>query len=107
MRILSETGRFRAPADGNADYVEQFRVPSMSIGTYCLAVGAIDGQSPHREDEIYVVTAGRARFVSDDGEADVKPGDVIFVPAGEGHRFIDVTEALSLLVLFAPPESGA
>jgi mannose-6-phosphate isomerase-like protein (cupin superfamily) len=34
--------------------------------------------------------------------AHVSPGSVIFVPAGEEHRFTDVTEDLALLVVFAP-----
>jgi quercetin dioxygenase-like cupin family protein len=34
--------------------------------------------------------------------ADVSPGSVIFVPAGEEHRFAEVTEDLALLVVFGP-----
>lgn len=65
--------------------------------------GGIDNQSPHTEDEIYVVTAGRAaRIVTPDGTAEVSRGSVIFVPAGEEHRFDDVTEDLALLVVFGP-----
>ena len=59
---------------------------------------------PHDQDEIYVVTTGRARFVGVDGEAAVGPGDVIFVPAGEEHRFHDFTENFATLVIFAPAE---
>jgi quercetin dioxygenase-like cupin family protein len=29
---------------------------------------------------------------------------VLFVPAGEEHRFVDIEEALDVLVLFAPAE---
>ena len=36
----------------------------------------------------------------------VSPTQVIYVPAGEEHRFVDVTEDLTLLVIFAPPYSG-
>jgi mannose-6-phosphate isomerase-like protein (cupin superfamily) len=59
-------------------------------------------QSPHTEDEIYVVTAGQARIVMPEGAADVGAGSVIFVPAGEEHRFDEVTEDLALLVVFGP-----
>jgi quercetin dioxygenase-like cupin family protein len=34
----------------------------------------------------------------------VAPGSVMYVPAGETHRFTNVTEDLALLVLFAPAE---
>jgi hypothetical protein len=29
-------------------------------------------------------------------------GSVVFVPAGEEHRFVDITEELTLLVVFGP-----
>ena len=45
---------------------------------------------------------GRARIVTPDRTADVGPGSVIFVPAGEDHRFAEVTEDLTLLVVFGP-----
>jgi mannose-6-phosphate isomerase-like protein (cupin superfamily) len=107
MEIVTGAGAFLAPQAGRtAEYREQLRVPALSLGTYSIAAGGVDGQSPHGEDEIYMITAGRARFVTDTGEAAVGPGDVIFVPAGEAHRFVDITEDLAALVFFAPPESS-
>ncbi len=47
---------------------------------------------------------GRARLVAEYGEVDVGPGTVVYVPAGETHEFTDVTENLSVLVVFAPAE---
>ncbi len=103
MQIITGAGEWRQPAETAAnDWVEHLRVPDLSVGTYCIPAGGVDGQSPHTEDEIYVVTAGRARIVTPDGEASVGPGTVIFVPAGEEHRFVDVTEDLALLVVFGP-----
>lgn len=101
MRLIEHVHAGPAPT-----YVETLRTHEMSVGTYSIPVGGADDQSPHREDEIYVVTAGRARIVTPDAEAQVGPGSVVFVPAGEEHRFVDVTEDLLLLVLFAPPYSG-
>ncbi|GLX93942.1 cupin domain-containing protein [Herbidospora sp. NBRC 101105] len=99
MRIIEGAGVW-AGADG--DWTEQLRTPDLSVGTYCIPAGGVDDQSPHTEDEIYVVTTGRARIVTPTGEAEVGPGAVIFVPAGEDHRFTDVTEDLTLLVVFGP-----
>ncbi|MFC7614100.1 cupin domain-containing protein [Actinokineospora soli] len=82
--------------------MEHLKVPDLSVGTYCIPAGGVDQQSPHGEDEVYVVTAGRARIVTPDAEAEVGPGSVVFVPAGEEHRFVDVTEDLALLVVFGP-----
>lgn len=103
MMIVEGAGAWTAPGAGAPnDWVEHLRVPDLSVGTYCIPAGGVDDQSPHTEDEIYVVTAGRARIVTPDGAADVRPGSVIFVAAGEEHRFVDVTEDLALLVVFGP-----
>ncbi|GGO32533.1 cupin domain-containing protein [Micromonospora parathelypteridis] len=102
MLIIDGAGRWAAPAGAANDWVEHLRVPDLSVGTYCIPAGGLDEQSPHTEDEIYVVTAGRARIVTPDGAAEVGPGSVIFVPAGEEHRFDEVTEDLALLVVFGP-----
>ena len=102
MRIIDGAGVWTAPAGAANDWVEHLRVPDLSVGTYCIPAGGLDDQHPHAEDEIYVVTAGRARIVTPEGEADVAPGAVIFVPAGEEHRFVDVTEDLALLVVVGP-----
>jgi mannose-6-phosphate isomerase-like protein (cupin superfamily) len=92
-------------AGGDA-YLEFLRKESMSAGLYVLAAGAIDGQSPHTEDEVYVVLAGRGRFTAGDKTRDVKAGDSIFVLAGEEHRFHDISAELHLIVFFAPPEGS-
>jgi mannose-6-phosphate isomerase-like protein (cupin superfamily) len=101
MRIITGSG-----AGAPLGYTEHLRVPDLSFGTYRLAAGEVDEQTPHTEDEVYVVTAGRARIATPDGTADVGPGSVIFVPAGEEHRFVDIAEELTLLVFFGPAEYG-
>lgn len=74
------------------------------MGTYSIAGGARDDQEPHTEDEVYVVTAGRAALEAGGQSTPVGAGSVIYVPAGEVHRFVDVTDDLSVIVLFAPAE---
>jgi mannose-6-phosphate isomerase-like protein (cupin superfamily) len=85
-------------------YTEMLRVPSMSVGWYHLPAGSADPQQPHTEDEIYVVLSGRGRLHTDTGDADAVPGAVLYVPAGERHRFIDIVHDLDVVVLFAPAE---
>lgn len=85
-------------------YLEFLRTGQMSAGVYRLAAGDVDGQQPHTEEEIYYVVRGRARFVSGERDIAVSAGDVLLVPAGEPHRFYEITEELELLVVFAPPE---
>lgn len=102
MQIIEGAGVWRPPAAGAAnDWVEHLTVADLSVGTYCIPAGGLDDQAQHSEDEIYVVTAGRATIVTPAGSADVSPGSVIFVPAGDEHRF-EVTEDLALLVVFGP-----
>lgn len=85
-------------------YHEFISVPDLSGGLYVLEAGATDPQSPHDEDELYVVMSGRAK-VSVAGEArPIVSGSVIFVGAGVDHRFHDIEERLVLLVMFGPAE---
>lgn len=79
---------------------------AMSLGVYVLPAGATDPQQPHVEDELYVVLSGRSRFAFGESVVDVAPGSTIFVPGGVGHRFLDITEELRLLVGFAPARGG-
>jgi mannose-6-phosphate isomerase-like protein (cupin superfamily) len=85
-------------------YQEFLRVASMSAGLYVLAAGSEDPQSPHREDELYYVAQGRAKFRAGADERAVEPGSLLYVAAGVAHRFYDITEELQILVFFAPAE---
>jgi mannose-6-phosphate isomerase-like protein (cupin superfamily) len=87
-------------------YLEFLRRDSMSCGLYVLEPGADDPQEPHQEDEVYVVLSGRARLAVAGQDQPVEPGSVLFVARTVPHRFHDVTERLSVLVFFAPAESG-
>jgi mannose-6-phosphate isomerase-like protein (cupin superfamily) len=102
VEVIEQAGRWAEPDVTGATYVEHLATADLSIGTYSLHAGATDTQSPHTEDEVYVVTAGRARFTSGNDTAVVGPGTVLFVPAKEEHRFHDITEDLVLLVFFGP-----
>jgi mannose-6-phosphate isomerase-like protein (cupin superfamily) len=103
MELIQGAGRYTSPGDEPNHYVEHVRVPDMSVGTYSIPAGGVDDQTPHSEDEIYVVMSGRATLVGAEDAIDVGPGDVLFVAAGEDHTFVDVSDDLALLVVFAPP----
>ena len=87
-------------------YLEFLRVPALSMGVYHLPTGDTDRQQPHAEDEVYYVVSGRAAFVAAGERRDVRPGDVLFVEKHVDHRFVDITEDLTLLVFFAPAEGS-
>jgi quercetin dioxygenase-like cupin family protein len=105
MEELEGAGRFTGGPEPT-HWVEHLGVPTMSVGTYSIPAGGLDDQSPHAEDEIYVVTAGRAKVTAGGRTLEVRPGTTLFVGAGEDHRFHDVEEDLALLVVFAPHYSG-
>jgi len=65
-----------------------------------------DEQTPHTRDEVYVVMCGSGRFVNGSETHDFGPGDLLFVPAGVEHRFVDFSEDLAVWVVFYGPEGG-
>jgi quercetin dioxygenase-like cupin family protein len=102
MQILAGAGEYVAST--SVHWAEHLEVPDLSCGTYSIPAGGTDPQSPHTEDEIYVVTQGRATLWTPDASAEMGPGDVAFVFAGEEHRFVDVAEDFAVLVVFGPAE---
>jgi quercetin dioxygenase-like cupin family protein len=88
-------------------YLEFLRVPLLSSGLYVLPAGAVDGQAPHSEDELYLVLSGSGQLKLNDVSHAVGPGSICFVPANVRHAFHSVTQDLQLLVVFAPAETPA
>jgi len=85
-------------------YHEFLRVPDLSAGIYVIEGGGTDPQSPHTEDELYYVIAGRGVVSVGSETRPVVPGTLIFVGAGVPHHFHDIAERLELLVVFGPAE---
>jgi len=93
-------------AKSGKTYLEFLREETLSAGLYSLQAGEEDPQQPHGEDEVYYVIEGKARFRCDGEDCDVGKGSTLFVKAGVEHRFHAITEDLTVLVLFAPPEGA-
>lgn len=93
-------------AAGDRRYLEFLSVPDLSVGLYVLRAGEPDPQSPHDEDEIYYVVSGRGRIRVGDDDRGVQPGSIVFVGATEPHQFHEITEDLTLLVMFGPAEGA-
>jgi mannose-6-phosphate isomerase-like protein (cupin superfamily) len=91
-------------ADRSRSYAEFLRRPGLSMGIYHLPVGGKDPQHPRAADEIYVVLAGHATLEVEGERLAVARGRVVSVDVGADHRFVDVTEDLQVLVVFAPPD---
>ena len=57
-------------------------------------------------DEVYVVIAGRGKFLCDGETREFAPGELLFVPAGVVHRFLDFSDDFAAWVIFYGPEGG-
>jgi len=84
--------------------VSVFRHGTMELKLY--APRGIDPQQPHTRDEIYVVVAGHSRFDNGGEVVEVATGDVLFVPAGRVHRFLDFSDDFATWVVFYGREGG-
>lgn len=71
---------------------------SMSIEYY--APKGKDLQTPHRQDEVYVIASGEGSFIRNGEKLSVETGDVLFVPAGMEHRFENFSEDFATWVIF-------
>jgi len=83
-----------------AKFLEFLNVPSMSCAVYHLPKGCNDMQSPHAEDEVYVVLSGKGSLKVDDQHHDIEPGTVLFVRANTIHSFFDIEQDLTVMAMF-------
>lgn len=65
-----------------------------------------DYQTPHDQDEIYVVVSGSGEFLRGKERMTFEAGDVLFVPAGMFHRFENFTEDFVTWVIFYGEKGG-
>jgi mannose-6-phosphate isomerase-like protein (cupin superfamily) len=63
-------------------------------------------QTPHIQDEIYIIIRGRGVLVHDGKRDSFDSGDILFVAAGTEHQFEDVTDDLALWRVFYGPHGG-
>lgn len=65
-----------------------------------------DPQTPHTQDEVYIVASGQGTFVRADERVPFRAGDALFVAAGVAHRFEDFSDDFGAWVIFYGPEGG-
>jgi ribosomal protein S18 acetylase RimI-like enzyme len=85
-------------------FLELFEHGSLSVEMY--KPDKIDLQQPHERDEIYVIASGAGQFEHNGVLTAVVPGDFLFVPAFEPHRFVDFTGDFATWVFFYGPVGG-
>jgi mannose-6-phosphate isomerase-like protein (cupin superfamily) len=77
---------------------------TMRVGLY--APDGVDTQTPHKQDELYVIVSGTGDFVKNGERIRFQPHDVLFVEAGSTHRFENFSEDFSTWVVFWGGEGG-
>ncbi len=65
-----------------------------------------DTQKPHTRDEIYVIARGSGWFLNGTDRHPFQNGDVLFVPSGVEHRFVEFTDDFCTWVMFYGPDGG-
>jgi mannose-6-phosphate isomerase-like protein (cupin superfamily) len=63
-------------------------------------------QTPHEQDELYVVFSGSGEFLLNGERMNFTAGDVLFVPAGVEHRFENFSDDFVTWVIFYGPKGG-
>jgi mannose-6-phosphate isomerase-like protein (cupin superfamily) len=63
-------------------------------------------QTPHAQDEVYVIVRGRGVLVHDGTRDPFEAGDLLFVAAGTEHQFEDFGKDLAVWRIFYGPGGG-
>lgn len=79
-------------------YATVFEHGMVEVGIYRLE--DFDPQVPHTRDELYFVILGSGMFRNGENRHPFRSGDMLFVPAGQTHRFEEFTEDLTVWVVF-------
>ena len=100
---LKQAARTVPTADGR-QWEALFQHGTLEVEIY--APRGTDQQQPHKKDEVYVVAQGSGEFVCGGARVNFVAGDLLFVPAGETHRFENFSTDLTAWVIFYGPEGG-
>jgi len=98
MKITVQEALDALYAHEGKTFLELFRHGSLSVEIY-QPIGH-DLQQPHAQDEIYVIISGHGIFQNGEEKHPFHPGDVLFVPAGREHRFLEFSADFKTWVIF-------
>ena len=65
-----------------------------------------DRQRPHQRDGAYAIVRGTGEFINGQQRHPFGPGDLLFVPAGREHKFVDFSDDLATWVFLYGPTDG-
>ncbi len=98
LTIAEALGRV---AEGGETHAKLLTPSDGDVGMY--RPDKVDPQEPHTRDEVYVIAAGSGTFICGDEREEFSPGDLLYVPAGVEHRFVDFTDDFATWVIFFGP----
>ena len=108
MNIPFKVGLEEAIAQLHLEEISRFtrvmRHGSMSVEYYAPKIK--DLQTPHTQDELYIIASGKALFIRENKQVNCMAGDVLFVPAGDHHKFENFSDDFATWVIFYGPEGG-
>jgi len=102
--LTSRTGAATAPLTPGRLSALMGQHGSMTLRWY--APKGSDSQTPHDQDELYIVVSGTGTFVRGKERVAFGPHDVLFAAAGESHRFEDFSDDFATWVVFYGPVGG-
>jgi mannose-6-phosphate isomerase-like protein (cupin superfamily) len=101
-RLSDALAEIAALKEGHAVSVVQRGTLHVKLSTPVLP----NQQTPHAQDEIYVIARGSGVLVHDNQRDAFHPGDLLFVAAGVPHHFAAFTDDLVVWVIFYGPDGG-
>lgn len=104
FKISPEEAEEKLTSQKELPFVVLMKHGSMSVEYF--APEKSDTQSPHKQDELYVVVEGEGFFYRDGERVACKKGDILFVPAGMEHRFENFSDDFATWVIFYGPDGG-
>ena len=102
--LTPEGAAAKLAADKDAVFTVLLKHGSMQVEYF--APNDVDRQTPHQQDELYVIVSGESRFYWEGDYVSCKKGDVLFVPAGMEHRFEDFSDDFATWVIFYGRDGG-
>jgi len=104
MRSSLKSALQELAANPDALFVKVMEHGSMSVEIYRPI--HTDNQTPHLQDELYVIISGSGNFFNNGETMAFQPGDVLFVQANIEHRFLNFTDDFATWVIFYGPPGG-
>lgn len=104
MKLTIQDALTSLHQEAGATFITLLQHGTMSVEIY--EPHGIDLQQPHAQDEIYVIIEGEGMFQNGPVTHPFGKWDVLFVPAGVEHRFLNFSDDFKTWVIFYGPIGG-